>query len=394
MAATATPSSSKMQLFSVDDVSKHNTATDCWLIYNNKVYDITEFVEDHPGGDDLILRYAGKDMGNIMEDPQEHSHSDSAFELLEEHVIGRLPNTDAEKEALAQRASAGGYTGKDDSIIITDDFHPEDTDFTDDFKKHKFLDLNKPLIPQMWNAKFSKEFYLEQVHAPRHLKEPARFFNQDFLEMFTRTSWYVVPMVWVPIAAAIFFRSATQFASNISKIPLNGQTWYHSASSVPAFDSNVWSLALTQSMLCWAVGVVIWTLLEYFIHRFLFHIDDVLPDRPFFLMLHFLLHGVHHYLPMDRLRLVMPPLLFTVLSYPFTQLAHVLFPHAVANGIISGAFSMYVCYDCMHYALHHTRLPAYMKQMKQYHLEHHYKNFELGFGVTSKIWDYVFGTVL
>ena len=46
------------------------------------------------------------------------------------------------------------------------------------------------------------------------------------------------------------------------------------------------------------------------------------------------------------------------------------------------------------FSLHHTRLPAYMREMKKYHLAHHYKNFELGFGVTSKIWDYVFNTVL
>ena len=64
-----------------------------------------------------------------------------------------------------------------------------------------------------------------------------------------------------------------------------------------------------------------------------------------------------------------------------------------------------VLYDCMHYAyvhsrcsvssqssftnalavlsLHHTKLPQYMREMKKYHLAHHYKNFELGFGVTS-----------
>jgi 4-hydroxysphinganine ceramide fatty acyl 2-hydroxylase len=82
-----------------------------------------------------------------------------------------------------------------------------------------------------------------------------------------------------------------------------------------------------------------------------------MPDRPFFLMLHFLLHGIHHYLPMDRyvvpthrhlqwifsqdcsLRLVMPPILFGALQMPFTRLAYVLFPTAVANGIISGAFA-------------------------------------------------------
>ena len=130
------------------------------------------------------------------------------------------------------------------------------------------------------------------------------------------------------------------------------------------------------------------------------------------MMLHFLLHGIHHYLPMDRLRLVMPPTLFLALETPFTNLAHLLFPKSVANGIISGAFTFYILYDCMHYALHHTRLPQYMAEMKRYHLAHHYKSesfrasvfgngselilsdFELGFGVTSKIWDYVFNTVL
>lgn len=48
----------------------------------------------------------------------------------------------------------------------------------------------------------------------------------------------------------------------------------------------------------------------------------------------------------------------------------------------------------MHYALHHTKLPEYVRQQKKYHLAHHYKNFELGFGVTSKVWDVVFNTLL
>ncbi|SAM84347.1 probable SCS7-required for hydroxylation of ceramide [Ustilago bromivora] len=392
--AAATACLSKMLLFSAEDVAKHNISTDCWVMHRGKVYDVTDFLQDHPGGDDLIMQYAGKDMEQVMDDPQEHCHSDSAYELLDEHIIGRLATTDAERAALSERNAKGGYSGKDDSIVITQDFHPEETDFSSDYKQNRFLDLNKALMPQMLRANFSKEFYLEQVHSPRHSKNPARFFNQDYLEVFTRTPWYVVPTLWLPIASAIFFRSTTQFASNLSKTPLNAATWYEAAAKPTQFAPTVWSVALTQTAICWAIGVVIWTLLEYSIHRFLFHIDNILPDKPAFLTLHFLLHGVHHYLPMDRLRLVMPPLLFFLLSYPFTQLAHALFPKAVANGIISGSFSMYVVYDCMHYAMHHTKLPQYMKSMKQYHLEHHYKNFELGFGVTSKVWDYVFGTQL
>ena len=125
-------------------------------------------------------------------------------------------------------------------------------------------------------------------------------------------------------------------------------------------------------------------------HRFLFHLDDFLPDHPYALTLHFLLHGIHHYVPMDRLRLVMPPILFFALSYPFTRLAHAIFPTHVADGVISGSFAFYVrprdatsltqqvLYDCGHYALHHTKLPQYLATMKAYHMAHHFKDPDAG----------------
>jgi hypothetical protein len=74
------------------------------------------------------------------------------------------------------------------------------------------------------------------------------------------------------------------------------------ASTVPtakdllAVSSQAWSIALA----CFFFGNFCWTLLEYGFHRFLFHVDRILPDTPAFLTLHFLMHGVHHYLPMDR----------------------------------------------------------------------------------------------
>ncbi|UZJ53459.1 hypothetical protein CBS101457_002779 [Exobasidium rhododendri] len=414
-----TAATQRVRLISSALLSKHDNLNSLWVSYKGKVYDITEFAPDHPGGDDLVLRYAGKDMGDIMEDADEHVHSESAYEMLEEYCIGRLPLSQEENGLVAPISEGGAdFTGKDESVIITDDFVPHDTDNKADFKKHAFLDLSRPLIMQVWNAKFSKDFYLQQVHSPRHLKEPAQLFGPWYLEMFTRTNWYVVPIVWLPIAIGLFFRSAYQF-SQWGKEDL-GSGFAPAATAAGAFvnmttkgyhrDAPLLS-ALTQSETGSALsqitsaslvtatgfvflGVFIWTILEYGMHRFLFHVDNFLPDRPFFMMLHFLLHGIHHYLPMDRLRLVMPPLLFSALSYPFTRLAYALFPVAVANGIISGAFFMYVAYDVMHYALHHTKLPAYIKEMKKYHLEHHYKNYEQGFGVTSRFWDYVFGTEL
>lgn len=67
--------------------------------------------------------------------------------------------------------------------VPREDFHPDETDALADFNRNKFLDLSKPLLKQVWNARFTKEYYLSQVHNPRHLRESARLFGNDFLEV-------------------------------------------------------------------------------------------------------------------------------------------------------------------------------------------------------------------
>ncbi|KAI5120903.1 hypothetical protein M0805_003003 [Coniferiporia weirii] len=366
--------SKRIRMYTVEDVAEHNTSGSCWVSRNGKVYDVSAFLADHPGGDDLILNWAGKDVGQVMADEAEHEHSESAYEMLNEYIIGRL----FEGESIVS-----------DDWVAEDDFQPENTDSLEDFEKNQFLDLRKPLIPQFWGANFSKSYYLKQVHQPRHLPEPVRLFGPSYLEIFTRTKWFVVPAVWGPITLNLFLRSAIGFSRSLPPFAAAPLLPFSSAAL-----AAITSASLVRTLACFALGNVIWTLLEYGLHRFLFHIDFYLPDHPMAILLHFLLHGIHHYVPMDRLRLVMPPLLFAALSLPFTRLAYALFPTPVANGIISGSYTFYIFYDCMHYALHHTALPAYLREMKKYHLAHHYKNFELGFGVTSKIWDVVFGTAL
>ncbi|ORY34242.1 hypothetical protein BCR39DRAFT_517187 [Naematelia encephala] len=362
----------KDRIYALADVAKHTSRSSCYVTYRGNVFDVTSFLPDHPGGDDIMLEYAGKDIGQVMSDESVHVHSKSAFEMMDEYKVGEL--------------------GGDERIVSEDwvadvDFHPDETDTLADFNRSKFLDLSKPLLAQVWSAPWTKEYYLSQVHNPRHLKESARLFGSDFLEGFTRCKWYVVPMIWGPITAFLFVLSLLQFTD--SSMTANKLLSF----PIPAVPIPT-TLAFAKLSVCYALGVVIWTILEYTLHRFLFHIDYYLPERNWAYTLHFLGHGVHHYLPMDRLRLVMPPTLFFILETPFTNLAHLIFPKAIANGIIAGSFSMYMVYDCMHYALHHTRLPQYMAEMKKYHLAHHYKNFELGFGVTSKVWDYVFNTLL
>jgi 4-hydroxysphinganine ceramide fatty acyl 2-hydroxylase len=82
-----------------------------------------------------------------------------------------------------------------------------------------------------------------------------------------------------------------------------------------------------------------------------------LPDNRVGITLHFLLHGIHHYLPMDKYRLVMPPALFVILATPFWKLAHTIFFYnwyAAVTVFCGGVFG-YVCYDMTHYFLHHRK---------------------------------------
>ena len=348
------------------DVASHNTAKSCYVTVGTKVYDITDFLDDHPGGGDLILQYGGQDVKEAMEDYVSHAHSEAAWEVLDDHLIGfvatekvmeavkkssapfavlpmeptekgmeeleRVDGDAVEDVRVRSHAAADGIEQEDKKVYETtgmssaEDLNRE-TDATQDFKKHKFLDLNRPLLMQVWFGGFSKDFYLEQVHRPRHYKggESAPLFG-NFLEPLSKTPWWVVPTLWLPCVAYGTFLTSYE----LHPLALVGY---------------------------WIFGLCFWTIVEYVMHRCLFHVDYYLPDNRAAITLHFLLHGIHHYLPMDRLRLVMPPTLFLVLALPFWKFAHtILFYnwYAATCAYCGGIFG-YICYDMTHYFLHHKK---------------------------------------
>ena len=145
---------------------------------------MTTFLPDHPGGDDILLKHAGSDVGQMMGDESEHLHSASAYEMLEEYRVGELGG-DEKIVSEGERGSAASVKGVDDGVdwVPREDFHPDETDTLADFNRNKFLDLSKPLLVQVWNAPWTKEYYLSQVHNPRHLKESARLFGNPILEV-------------------------------------------------------------------------------------------------------------------------------------------------------------------------------------------------------------------
>jgi len=76
------------------EVEGHKDRSDCWLVIHNKVYDVTKFLDEHPGGEEVILDVGGKFASEPFEDV---GHSEDARELLDQYLIGELPEEEHEK---------------------------------------------------------------------------------------------------------------------------------------------------------------------------------------------------------------------------------------------------------------------------------------------------------
>ncbi|KAJ3683316.1 hypothetical protein LUZ60_013543 [Juncus effusus] len=75
------------KVLTLEEVAKHNTNKDCWLIISGKVFDLTKFLEDHPGGDDVLLSSTGKDATDDFEDV---GHSATARAMMDEYYVGEI----------------------------------------------------------------------------------------------------------------------------------------------------------------------------------------------------------------------------------------------------------------------------------------------------------------
>lgn len=76
-------------MYTLEEVQKHNKPDDVWIVLHNKVYDITKYLEDHPGGSAILIEVGGTDATEAFE---ETGHSDEAREALAKYLIGDLPS--------------------------------------------------------------------------------------------------------------------------------------------------------------------------------------------------------------------------------------------------------------------------------------------------------------
>lgn len=201
-------------------------------------------------------------------------------------------------------------------------------------------------------------------------EESPRMFESDLVDFFSRVPWFAVPTIYVP-AIAIWMG------------------W-----GIVGHGVSVGG-ALAQ----FALGWFVWTLLEYWLHRTLFHWTPSTSWGPRF---HFILHGVHHDWYKDKFRLVMPPAAsiaigvvvwssIMAIGFALSPLVDSSWTFSVFAGIMAG----YLAYDMIHYYVHHGKpRSAMMKALRSHHAKHHHnpKYAEKKFGVSTTLWDHVFGT--
>lgn len=139
-----------------------------------------------------------------------------------------------------------------------------------------------------------------------------------------------------------------------------------------------------------AIGLLFFTWVEYWAHRSLFHMDTYTKARE---KLQYTIHGVHHEFPKDKTRLAMPPLLSVTISTVLLLLFRLVmgdFVFAFLPGFLTG----YAAYLSVHYMVHAYQPPKnFLKYLWINHGTHHYKNGEMVFGVSSPLWDYIYGTM-
>jgi dihydroceramide fatty acyl 2-hydroxylase len=139
-----------------------------------------------------------------------------------------------------------------------------------------------------------------------------------------------------------------------------------------------------------AAGYVFWTLTEYWMHRLVFHFE---PEEGIGARLHWIIHGVHHDHPNDRMRLVMPPSVSVPLALGFYGLFVLALGTPAAYVFGAGFLAGYLLYDMTHFHLHHHKARTRLeRKLRELHMRHHFQDDTRGFGVSAPFWDHVFGT--
>jgi sterol desaturase/sphingolipid hydroxylase (fatty acid hydroxylase superfamily) len=156
------------------------------------------------------------------------------------------------------------------------------------------------------------------------------------------------------------------------------------------WGTQVSTLSVFQYIWLVLSGLFVWSFFEYIMHRHLYH---MLPTNQLKGWIQYNMHGVHHEYPKDKTRLAMPPVMMIIISFLFIYIFRFIIGD-YAFGFTPGFLLGYTSYLCVHYIIHAYQPPKNIfKALWINHGVHHYKDPDAAFGVSSPLWDYVFGTM-
>jgi sterol desaturase/sphingolipid hydroxylase (fatty acid hydroxylase superfamily) len=191
--------------------------------------------------------------------------------------------------------------------------------------------------------------------------ETVRMFDNDFLEALSRVHPSVPVIIYLPVIIYVLYLSVADY-----------------------------SLQFLTILSLFILGLFIWSITEYVLHRFVFHFK---PKGKFGERIHFIFHGVHHDYPSDSRRLVMPPSVSVPLAVLFFFLFRYMIGEIYVYPFFAGFLVGYLFYDMTHYAIHHFNMHSkFWLEIKNHHMRHHYLDPTKGFGVSTPIWDLIIGT--
>ena len=194
-----------------------------------------------------------------------------------------------------------------------------------------------------------------------HAKGSKTLFKNPVLEKLTRTH-IAIPLILFSVISA-------------------GLLYY-------GFDHGY--ISLINAPLLFLCGLLTFTLIEYIMHRFVFHLQPKTEKQEKFA---YTVHGVHHDYPKDKDRLAMPPPLSIILSAVFYGIFYLIMGNLV-YAFLPGFLMGYAAYLWVHYMVHAFKPPRnFFKFFWVHHGIHHYKDQHNAFGVSSPFWDIIFGTM-
>ncbi|WP_303309929.1 sterol desaturase family protein [Hymenobacter sp. BT730] len=195
---------------------------------------------------------------------------------------------------------------------------------------------------------------------PKH-KGSARLFENPALERLTHTHIAAPLSIFFAVAAVSLYYSLSQgLLTGLSAMGLFLMGWF------------------------------LFTFVEYLMHRFVYHMDTNTPGKAKF---QYTMHGVHHEYPKDKTRLAMPPILTVFVASLLFFIFRFVFGNA-GFGILAGFVFGYALYLFVHYAIHVYAPPKnFLKVWWHHHAQHHYRQDEIAFGVSTTIWDHIIGTM-